>query len=175
MDEQLAQKIKNIKLVILDIDGILTDGKIIYASFGDDIKEFDVKDGFGITLLHRASIKSIILTAKSSKVIKRRAKDMHVAKVYQNAFDKLKVYSKILRKFKFEDEDICFMGDDLVDLPVLRRVGFSACTPCSVDEVKKEVDYVTKKTGGSGAVREVADLILKTQSKWQKVTEKYYR
>ncbi len=175
MDEQLAQKIKNIKLVILDVDGILTDGKIIYTSFGDDIKGFDVKDGFGITLLHRAGIKSIILTAKSSKVIKRRAKDMHVAKAYQNAFDKLEVYNKILRKFKFEDEDICFMGDDLVDLPVLRRVGFSACTPCSVDEVKKEVDYITKKTGGSGAVREVADLILKTQSKWQKVTEKYYR
>ena len=175
MDEQLAQKIKNIKLVILDVDGILTDGKIIYASFGDDIKEFDVKDGFGITLLYRAGIKSMILTAKSSKVIKRRAKDMHVVKVYQNAFDKLKVYNKILRKFKFEDEDICFMGDDLVDLPVLKRVGFSACAPCSLDEVKKEVDYVTKKTGGSGAVREIADLILKTQSKWQKVTEKYYR
>ncbi len=175
ISKELEDKIKKIKLVILDVDGVLTDGKIIYSSFGDDIKEFDVKDGFGITLLHRAGINSIILTARFSKSIKRRAKDMHITEVYQNAFDKLVVYNKILRKFKISDDEVCFIGDDMVDLPVLRRVGFSVCTCCSIDEVKNEVDYITKKAAGQGAVRELADLILKIQGKWQKVTEDYYK
>ena len=159
----------------MDVDGILTDGKIIYGSNGNDIKEFDVKDGLGVNLLYRAGIKIVILTARYSNVIKRRAKDMHIDAVYQNAFDKLKVYNKILKRFKFKDEEVCFIGDDLVDLPVLRRVGFSACTACSITDIKKEVDYITERTAGSGGVRELAELILKKQNKWQRVTEKYYR
>lgn len=175
VNQTLQEKIKKIKLVILDVDGVLTDGKIIYAAEGFDMKEFDVKDGFGVTLLHRAGIKSIILSAKASKVIKRRAKDMHVYKIYQNAFDKLIIYKKILQKLKVSDNEICFIGDDLVDLPVLTRVGFSVCTNCGIDELKEKVDYITKKRGGNGAVREVAELILKIQDKWKQVTKKYYR
>jgi 3-deoxy-D-manno-octulosonate 8-phosphate phosphatase (KDO 8-P phosphatase) len=175
MDKELKQKIKKIKLVILDVDGVLTDGKIIYSGLKNDTKEFDVKDGFGVTLLHRAGIAAVILSARASKSIKRRALDMHLSAVYQNAYEKLKVYNKILKRFKLQNEQVCFMGDDLVDLPVLRRVGLSICTSCSIDEIKKEADYVTKNKGGSGAVREIADLILKTQGKWQKVTERYYR
>lgn len=169
------EKIKNIKLLILDVDGVLTDGKIIYTGTGSDIKSFDVKDGFGITLLYRAGISTIILTAMSSAAIVRRSKDMHVKKVYQNAFDKLSVYNKILKKFKVLDGEVCFIGDDLVDLPVLTRVGFSVCPVNAVDELKEKVDYVTKEKGGFGAVREITDLILKTQDKWEEITRKYYK
>ena len=175
INPEIKEKILKLKLVILDVDGVLTDGRIIYSSFGEDIKEFDVKDGFGVKLLYRAGIPSVILSGKASRTLKRRAKDMRVIKVYQNAFDKLSVFEKIISKFKVAPEEVAFIGDDLVDLPVLRRVGFSACTACAVDELKEQVDYVSSKKGGAGAVREISDMILKLQGKWDEVTKRYFR
>ena len=176
VSQELKDKIKKIKLVVLDVDGVLTDGKITYLSPPrSDSKAFDVKDGFGMTLLYRAGIRTVLLTARASRTIKRRAKDMRVAKVYQNAFDKLLVYKKIMSEFKVLNEEVCFIGDDLIDLPVLSRVGFSVCPACAVDDLKSRVDYITTRPGGFGAVREVADLILKIQGKWNQVTAKYYR
>ena len=165
----IEERAKKIKLLILDVDGVLTDGRIIYDNFGDEIKCFNVYDGFGMTLLHRAGIKSVIITAKKTRIVKRRAKDMHVAKVYSN-YEKLKVYEKVIKRFRVKDEETCFIGDDLIDLPVLKRVGLSAAPPEAMEEVKNICHYITKKSGGKGAVREVIEIILKAQGLWDKVT-----
>ncbi|PIV39278.1 MAG: hypothetical protein COS29_03495 [Candidatus Omnitrophica bacterium CG02_land_8_20_14_3_00__42_8] len=165
----MEERAKKIKLLILDVDGVLTDGRIIYDNFGDEIKCFNVYDGFGMTLLHRAGIKSVIITAKKTRIVKRRAKDMHVAKVYSN-YEKLKVYEKVIKRFRVKDEETCFIGDDLIDLPVLKRAGLSIAPPEAMEEVKNICHYITKKSGGRGAVREVIEIILKAQGLWDKVT-----
>ena len=171
----LDAQIKKIKVLMLDIDGVLTDGRIIMSNSGDESKFFDVHDGFGMVLLGRAGFKTIIITANKSKIVARRAKTLGVFKVYQNCFDKLKTFRQIIETFKITPEEICFIGDDLIDLPILRRVGFSVTVPNGVEEVKQKVHYVTKKYGGRGAVREVCNLILKTQGKWEEVTNRYFR
>ncbi|HAZ09738.1 MAG TPA: hypothetical protein DCY56_01340 [Candidatus Omnitrophica bacterium] len=168
----MEERAKKIKLLILDVDGVLTDGRIIYDNFGDEIKFFNVYDGFGMTLLFRAGIKSAIITAKKTNIVKRRAKDMHVAKVYSN-YEKLKVYEKVIKRFRVKDEETCFIGDDLIDLPVLKRVGLSAAPPEAIEEVKNSCHYITKKSGGKGAVREVIEIILKSQDLWYNLTSEY--
>ena len=121
--DKLNERIQKIKLVIVDNDGVLTDGRIVYGDHGDELKFFDVQDGFGLVMLRRAGLQTIIVSAKKSRVNNRRAKEVQVTKIYQNAFDKLKVFNRILKKFRLTAEEICFVGDDLIDIPVLRRVG----------------------------------------------------
>lgn len=169
------ERAKRVKLLILDIDGVMTDGRIIYSIYGDELKFFDVQDGFGITLLNRAGIKCVIITAKVSRIVKLRARDLKVARVYQGYFDKLIPFNKTLRRFKLSHEEVCFIGDDLIDMPVLKRVGFAVSVPNAVDEVKACANFVTSKSGGRGAVREICDMILKAQGKWEPVTSKYRR
>lgn len=175
LSSTLVTQIKKIKVLMLDIDGVLTDGRIIMANSGDEIKFFDVHDGFGMVLLNRAGLKTIIVTANKTKIVARRAKTLGVLKVYQNCFDKLETFRQILQTLKITPEEVCFIGDDLIDLPILRRVGFAVTVPNCVEEVRSKVHYVTKKHGGRGAVREITNLILKTQGKWEQVTNKYFR
>ena len=125
-----------------------------------------------MTLLYRAGIKSVIITAKKTRIVERRAKDMRVAKVY-SSYGKLKIYEKVIKKFKIKDEEACFMGDDFIDLPVLKRAGLSVAPPEAIDEVRAICHYVTKKSGGKGAVRELIEIILKSQGLWHKVTSEY--
>ena len=169
----IKEKAKRIKFLILDVDGVLTDGKIIYDSEGKEMKFFNVLDGLGIVLLRRAGIKTAIITAKTSKVVMRRSKDMQVFAVYQNVAKKEKTYKKILKKFKLTDSQVCFIGDELIDLPVLNRAGFSVAVSNAVPEVKRKADYITKRSGGEGAVREVIEIILKSQKKWNKIVKTY--
>ncbi|MEA3560225.1 MAG: HAD-IIIA family hydrolase [Candidatus Omnitrophota bacterium] len=169
----IEQRAKKIKMVVLDVDGVLTDGKIIYSGFGIEVKNFDVKDGFGIRLLHRAGIKTAVITAKKSRALLKRIKELQINRLYQNAFDKLKAYNDILKRFGLMNEDICYIGDDLLDLPLLKRVGLAVSVKDAVNEVKEIAHYVTEKKGGKGAVREVIDIILKAQGKWEKVTVRY--
>ena len=168
----IEERAKKIKLLVLDVDGVLTDSRIIYDNFGDEIKCFNVYDGFGMTLLHRAGIKSVIITAKKTRIVEKRAKDMYVSKVYSD-YMKLKLYEKAIKKFRVKDEEVCFIGDDFIDLPVLKRVGLSIAPPEAIEEVKKSCHYITKKNGGKGAVREVIEIILKSQGLWDKVTSQY--
>lgn len=170
----MTEKAKKIKLLILDVDGVLTDGRIVYANSGDELKFFDVTDGMGLALWSRAGLKSAILTAKKSRIVSRRSKIMHIDGVYQNAFRKLDIFKKILRDFKVSPEEACFIGDDVVDIPVLRRVGFAVCVPNAVPEAREVAHYITRRGGGKGAVREIIDMILKAQGKWSKVTKRYY-
>ena len=169
----LKERARRVELLILDVDGILTDGRIIYDNKGNDLKAFDVYDGMGIYLLGEAGIRTILISARASKTIKIRAKDMGVSDIFENANKKIKVYNKILKKFKIRDKDICFMGDDLVDLAILKRVGFAVSVPNACSEARKSAHYVTRKKGGRGAVREVCEIILKSQNKWTGLLKAY--
>ncbi len=171
IDESLKQKLRNIKLLILDADGVLTDGKIYYGSYGDEVKAFDVKDGLGLSLWKRSGKISCILTAKKSPLLKRRAKDVKIFKVYQNVYRKIDVYRKLKKKFKLVDSEICYIGDDLIDIGVLKEAGFSVTVPGVPSEVKDFANYITDNPGGSGAVREVIELILKEQGLWDNLVQ----
>lgn len=173
--DELARRIEKVRFVILDIDGVLTDGRIVYDNRGNELKFFDVQDGFGVALLKRVGIETVIMTAKKSNVVARRAKDFNVKGLYQNCFDKLETFRGMLEKFNIRPDEVCFMGDDVIDIPVLKRVGFAVSVPNGVDEAKEAAHYITKKPGGRGAVREVCDLIIKTQGKWQDVISRYDR
>ena len=162
----MKDKIKKIKLLVMDVDGVLTDGKIVYDSRGEELKHFDVQDGFGIVFFKTAGFKTAIITARVSKVVTIRAKDLRIDKVYQDAYPKIGAYNRLLKDFGLKDESVCFIGDDLVDIPVLKRVGFAVAVPNAVSEVREVVDYVTQRRGGAGAVREVIELILKVHGKW---------
>lgn len=171
--QDILDRARRVKILILDIDGVMTDGRIIYSIYGDELKFFDVQDGFGISLLNKAGIKSVIITAKKSRIVKLRARDMKVAKAYQGFIDKTIPFNDIVKRFQVKPEEICFMGDDLIDIPVLKRVGFAVAVPNAVDEVKQSVHHITSKMGGRGAVREICDLILKSQDKWNLATKKF--
>ncbi len=169
MHSALKEKINKIKVLALDVDGVLSDGKIIVDSNGNETKNFDVQDGFGMVILRRAGFKIVIITARSSRPVDFRAKDLKIDKVYQDAYPKIEFYKRMLKELEVSDEEVCFVGDDLPDLGVLRQVGFAVAVANAVEEIKKEVHYVTHKSGGNGAVREVIELILKTQGKWKAI------
>ncbi len=171
----IKDKARKVKLLILDVDGVLTDGKIVLDETGRQLKFFDVQDGLGVVLLKRAGINTIILSARYSRTVSFRAKDMKVFKIYQNSEDKLKTYQKILKQLKLKSEGVCFIGDELIDIPVLKRAGFSVAVANAAVEAKRVSDYITKRKGGDGAVREIIELILKSQGKWNKVISKYFR
>ena len=175
ISELLKQRILKIKLILIDNDGVLTDGRIVFGDYGDELKFFDVQDGHGLVMLKRAGLVSVIVSGKKSRINTRRAKEVEVAKVYQNVHDKLKLLPKILSKFRATHEETCYIGDDLVDIPVMKRVGFSVAVKNAVPEVKEAAHYVTDRWGGRGAVRETADLVLKTQGKWDEVTRRYFK
>ncbi len=170
----IVSKSRNIKVVVLDVDGVLTDGTLTYSDSGDEIKSFNVKDGLGIYLLRQAGIRTAILTARGSSIVKKRAKELKIDKVYKNFHFKLKAFKKICHDFKVQPEEICFIGDDLIDIPVINRVGLAVCPADAVEDVKRRVHVVTDKKGGRGAVREVCDLILQSQDKWSEVTDVYF-
>lgn len=164
--KQIIEKAKNIRLLILDVDGTMTDGKITYCEDGKEIKSFDVKDGHGIFLLISNGIDVAIISSRFSGVVEKRARELGIKHVYQGELNKLAVYVELIKKMGISDTQVGYVGDDIMDIPLLLRAGLSVTVPDGVSEVKKVVDYVTKKKGGEGAVREVCDLILKAQNKW---------
>lgn len=165
--------LEDIKLMIVDVDGVLTDGRIFCADGGEELKVFHVKDGSGIAYWHRAGLKSAIISGRTSRAVEHRARELGISDVYQGAQRKLDVYEKIIEKHGVRDEEVCYVGDDLIDLPVLRRVGFSVAVPDSPEEVLRAVDYVTEAPGGGGAVREVVEKVLKSQGKWENIMKRY--
>jgi 3-deoxy-D-manno-octulosonate 8-phosphate phosphatase (KDO 8-P phosphatase) len=170
---ELRDKARKVKILLLDVDGVLTDGRIIYDSHGRDLKFFDVHDGLGVYLLSRAGIPTVLITAKGSRTIRPRARDMRVAEVFADVSPKSKALDKIVKKYKVELNEICFVGDDLVDLCLMKKVGFPIAVFNAAPEIKQSAEYITLKSGGRGAVREVAELILKSQGKWEEAVKKY--
>ncbi|MCK9572139.1 MAG: HAD-IIIA family hydrolase [Candidatus Omnitrophica bacterium] len=171
--DKVQEKAAQVKLLLLDVDGVLTDGRIVYDSQGRDSKFFDVHDGLGVYVLQRAGIKTVLITAKRSKSIIPRAKDMHVAEVFADIFPKTKVLDRLLKKYNCDLNQVCFVGDDLVDLSLMKKVGFPIAVNNAAWEIKEAASYVTLKPGGRGAVREIAELILKSQNKWQEILKIY--
>jgi 3-deoxy-D-manno-octulosonate 8-phosphate phosphatase (KDO 8-P phosphatase) len=169
----LRARLKKVRFLLLDVDGVLTDGRIVYDANGVDSRFYDVQDGLGVYLLGRMGIKTVLVTAKASPSLKPRARDMRVEAIFENILPKTRAYAKILKKYRLRDEDVCFMGDDLLDLAVMRRAGVSAAPRQAADDVKRAADYVTRKEGGRGAVREVADLILKCKGLWHRALKIY--
>lgn len=163
----------SIDLLILDVDGVLTDGRIVYDSRGGEIKAFHVLDGQAIKYWLRAGHEAAILSGRASPPIRRRARELGVRAVYMDAKDKRPVFEKILKRFRRSADRACYVGDELVDLPVMARVGFAVATAGAVDEVKRVAHYVTREPGGAGAVRETIELILRYQDRWAGVTARY--
>ncbi|MCX5708420.1 MAG: HAD-IIIA family hydrolase [Candidatus Omnitrophica bacterium] len=173
MEQSLIDKIKKIKVLLLDVDGVLTDGRIIYDSRGRDSKFFDVHDGLGVYLLKKSGISCVLITAKGSRAIKPRAKDMRVDIVFEDISPKTSVLDKIIKIYKVTPDELCFVGDDLVDLCLMKKIGLPVAVANAAPEIKKAALYVTAKSGGRGAVRELAELILKTQGKWEEALKVY--
>jgi 3-deoxy-D-manno-octulosonate 8-phosphate phosphatase (KDO 8-P phosphatase) len=158
-----SSKLKHIKLLLLDVDGVMTDGGIYLSNSGDEFKKFNTQDGYGIMKLQQAGIKVGIITGRVSKIVEKRAKELGITEVHQNFENKLKVYESIKQKLNLTDVNISYIGDDEFDLPVLERVGFSATPADAMPFVKKRVQYVCRRNGGNGAVREIIDLIMESQ------------
>ncbi|MGB9807169.1 MAG: KdsC family phosphatase [Thermosulfidibacteraceae bacterium] len=171
----MQRDISKISLLILDVDGVLTGGEILVDDDGKEVKCFNVRDGHGIVMLHRVGVKTAIITGRISKAVDVRAKELGIEIVYQGAHNKLKVYEEIKKKYGFKDEEIAYIGDDVVDIPILKRVGFAVAVSDAHPEVKKYVHYVTRAKGGRGAVREIADMIIRAKDKWEEIIERYLR
>lgn len=169
----IEDKLKDIKLLLLDVDGVMTDGSIVYDANGVEIKLFNVKDGHGIKMLQRYGIEVGIITGRSSDVVAFRAKELGISIVYQGALKKMVSYDAIKQQTGLQDHQIAYVGDDIIDVPVMRRVAFSAAPPDALPEVLAIADYVTVRQGGKGAVREVCDMILKGGGFWDEVAARY--
>ena len=162
-------RIRKIKLVIFDVDGVLTDGGLYVGAQGESMKRFYVKDGLAITLARQAGLKTAIITGRYSAMVEQRAKELSIDAVWQGCGDKCKAYRELKKKFNFGDEEIAYIGDDLLDLPIMLQVGFAAAVGDAAAEVKHSAHLIAAEDGGHGAVREILEFVLKTQNKWENV------
>ncbi len=169
----LVEKFKKIKMIITDVDGVLTSGDVTYTSDGKEIKSFNVLDGTGIKFAQRSGLVVVFLTGRESSIVAARAKELTVEEVHQKVWIKLDVYKDLLAKYKLKDEEVCCIGDDVLDLGMLKAAGLAVAVPNAIDEIKAVADMVTERSGGTGAVREVLDQIFKAQGKWDDLIQKY--
>ena len=166
----IDEKAKKIKMLVLDVDGVMTDGRIVMNDLGQEIKFFNVKDGHGIRLLLKAGIDVAIITGRESETVRRRASDLGIQIVYQGIKDKASVCKKIIKEKGFEKEQVCCMGDDLPDIPMFECAGLPIAVADAAYETRESAVYVTKSSGGCGAVREVCEIILKSKDAWPKIS-----
>ena len=173
LEKDIQERAENIELLLLDVDGVLTDGRLIMGTDGSEAKAFHARDGLGIRLAQRGGIMIGLISGRESSVVSDRAEELYITEVHQRVFDKLERFNEILDRLNLTPDKVCFMGDDLVDLPVMRVVGLSAAPADALPEVLEDADYVAKKNGGAGCVREIVDLLLKARGKWESVTARF--
>ncbi|HOU35939.1 MAG TPA: HAD hydrolase family protein [Candidatus Omnitrophota bacterium] len=173
VNRSVIEKAKKVKVLLLDVDGVLTDGRIVYDSSGRNSKFYDVHDGMGVHLLHTRGIPTVLISAKRSAAIGPRARDMHVDRVYENIKPKTAVLDDIKKRYGVGPAEMCFVGDDLVDICLMRKVGLPIAVANACDEVKASAAWVTSRQGGRGAVREVSEMILKAQGQWLRAIRPY--
>lgn len=161
----IQSRTKKIKLLLLDVDGVLTDGSIILDSQGNELKAFHVRDGHGIKLAQRAGITIGIITGRKSEVVNIRARELGILEVHQGALDKIIVYDALVNKYGLKDDEVAYIGDDIVDLDIFKRVSIAVTVADCDPSIKPHADLVTKAAGGRGAVREFINLILKNRDK----------
>jgi 3-deoxy-D-manno-octulosonate 8-phosphate phosphatase (KDO 8-P phosphatase) len=162
-----------IRLLLLDVDGVLTDGRIIYTDGGEEIKFFHVRDGQGIKMVQQAGIEVVLITGRHSKVVRHRAADLGINRVFQAVRDKIAVLVELLENLHLEPRQVAAVGDDLVDLPLFSQVGLAIAVADAAPEVRTAAQWVTSLPGGQGAVREVCELLLKTQGLWEKIMQNW--
>ncbi len=173
MTPELSQRARHVRLALFDVDGVMTDGTLFVSGQGESFKPFNILDGLGLKLLKSSGVATGILTGRSSAAVSARAGELDIDHLIQGANDKLRAYIDLQQQLGLDDEQICYMGDDLPDLPVLRRCGLALSPPGAVDEVRSEVHFVTRTRGGRGAVREACELIMRAQGSWDAHVEPY--
>ena len=171
----IRNKAKNIKILMLDVDGVLTDGSIILDNDGNEYKSFHVRDGHGIKMLIKAGIQVAIITGRYSKVVERRAHELGIKEVFQKCFNKKVAYKKLVDQYSFSNDEVAYIGDDIVDVPIMSIAGLSVAVADASAEAKKYALVVTKNGGGRGAVREITDLILKSKGLWKDIFNEYVK
>jgi 3-deoxy-D-manno-octulosonate 8-phosphate phosphatase (KDO 8-P phosphatase) len=169
----LSDRCARIELLVLDVDGVLTDGSIVYADDGVEIKAFHVRDGSGLKLWQREGKRAAVISGRQSRAVEVRAAELGIDPVVQGTPDKLAAYRQLLAAARLAPEQVCFVGDDLPDLPLLCNCGLAVAVADACPEVRAEAHYVTRAPGGRGAVREAIELILRRQGRWQRVVERY--
>jgi len=169
----VEKRCEPIELILADVDGVLTDGRVVINNQGVETKEFHIRDGMGIRLWQRAGYRFGLVTSRSSQVVKMRAAELEISLVRQGASDKLATVLEILRELELAPVQACYIGDDLPDLPAVRGVGLGVAVADACAELREAAHYVTAAPGGAGAVREVVELILKAQGRWQDVIQPY--
>lgn len=173
--KQCLPKAEPVELLLLDVDGVMTDGSLSYTDEGIEIKTFHSRDGLGMNMLQSIGVEIGIITARTSEALTRRARDLKLTHVYQGRRKKLEVYEELISELNLEDRQVAYMGDDWLDLALLGRVGFAATVADAVAEVREAADYVARRKGGHGAVREVCDLIIDAKGRYQSLLDKFLR
>jgi 3-deoxy-D-manno-octulosonate 8-phosphate phosphatase (KDO 8-P phosphatase) len=163
----------NIEMLAMDVDGVLTDGTLIINADGSESKFFNTLDGHGIRMWQRAGLKVALISGRASEPTKRRAEQLQIEYVFQDCHHKLPVFETFLGQLGLSPDKVAYIGDDLTDLPVIKYAGFGVAVANAVDDVKRHADYVTTRPGGSGAVREVIEYILKDTGKWHELMKRY--
>ena len=164
---------ENIKAFLFDVDGVLTKGEIVYANGGEELKAFNIKDGWAIVEIKKHGFITGIITGRSSAIVAKRAAELKIDFLVQGELKKLEAYERFKEIYKLEDEEIAYIGDDLIDLPILIRCGFAVCPADAVKEVKKRVHLISEFEGGKGAAREMIEKVLKAQEKWKPIVQSF--
>ena len=171
----IERRAARIKLLLMDCDGVLTDGRFSFLANGDEQKSFHVQDGLGLELWHRAGLRSGIISGRRSGAVEQRARDLKIEFVRQGAESKLESYEAVLQEADIEDSEVAYIGDDLNDIPVLLRAELAVAVANATEETRSVAHLITRARGGFGAVREVIEVILRAQGRWADVTERYLR
>jgi len=165
----LRSRARRVALILMDVDGVLTDGGIFYAGPSQEGRIFDAKDGVALAVARRAGLLTGVLSGRGGAAVRRRARELRMDEIHLDARNKLPVYERILRRRRLNDSEVCYIGDDLVDLPVMERAGMAVGVADAHPEVRRQAAFVTRARGGRGAVREVIDAILQAQGRWATV------
>ena len=173
MEHSVLERAARIKLMIFDVDGVLTDGSLHYGADGEALKTFNVQDGLGIKLLQESGVQTAIISARTSQQVIRRAADLGISHLHQGGHDKLTPFHALLEKTGLTAEQVGFIGDDVVDLPILSRVGLAVAVPNGRAEVLSRAHHVTAAYGGRGAVREVCELLMQAQGSYERVMAQF--
>ncbi len=169
----MNEQINRVRMLILDVDGVLTNGQIFFGNEGELFKQFNVQDGMGISLFRQAGHKVAVITGRTSDIVRLRSAELKIDDVYQGSMSKKDALADVLAKHELKADEVCYIGDDLIDIPVMNRVGFPCAVANAVAEVKEAAVYVSEKEGGRGAVREIVEMILKTQGRFDALVAKY--
>jgi 3-deoxy-D-manno-octulosonate 8-phosphate phosphatase (KDO 8-P phosphatase) len=172
-DDGVRARAARVRLILLDVDGVLTDGKVQIHGDGSESKSFDIKDGIALVWARRVGLTVGILSARASASTTHRAAQLGITLVHQGVSSKIDTYDQLVGDLCVDDQQVVYMGDDVVDLAVLERVGLSAAPADAVDEVRSRVHWVSRRRGGDGAVRELVELILRAQDRWDEVIASY--